>query len=196
MEFVPTQFEGAWQIRPAVHQDNRGFFLESYSEGQFARHGINSVFVQDNHSRSAAAGVLRGLHFQAPPAAQAKLVRVTRGAVCDVIVDIRAGSPTYGKWQQFELTAGNFLMLYVPAGFAHGFCTLEPDTEVQYKVDRPYSPRHENGIIWNDPDLCIGWPVQTPVLSDKDANLARFSGFVSPFDAPGRVGGNREQTSP
>lgn len=181
MEFIRADLDGVILIKPDVHGDQRGFFLESYTQSKFAEGGITAVFVQDNHSRSAARGVLRGLHFQRPPFAQSKLIRVTRGAVYDVLVDLRKSSPTYGKWRAFELTAGNFLMLFAPAGFAHGFCTLDADTEVQYKVDVLYSPKHDGGIRWNDPDLAIEWPAAKPLLSKKDEELPFFREFDSPF---------------
>lgn len=181
MEFIPSDLDGVVLVKPDVHKDPRGFFLESYSQDRFADHGISAVFVQDNHSRSVQKGVLRGLHFQVPPFSQNKLIRVTRGAVWDVVVDLRTSSPTFGKWRSFDLSAGNFHQLYVPAGFAHGFCTLEENTEVQYKVDRRYSPAHDAGIRWNDPALAIAWPVRKPLLSAKDAALPCCKDFPSPF---------------
>jgi dTDP-4-dehydrorhamnose 3,5-epimerase len=181
MEFLPTKFDGAWRIVPKVHRDIRGFFIESYSEKIFRDHGITQPFVQDNHSKSVEQGVLRGLHFQLPPFAQAKLVRVIAGKLLDVVVDLRKSSPTFGQWESFELDAENFWMLYVPRGFAHGFCTLEPDTEMVYKVDNYYSAQHDSGLVWNDPDLRIAWPVTDPVLSDKDSHLGAFNKFTSPF---------------
>ncbi len=181
MEFIKTKFSGAWLIRPVVHGDPRGFFLESYAWRELEKAGINATFVQDNHSMSVESGVLRGMHLQHPPLAQAKLVRVIRGSIFDVIVDVRRQSPTCGQWQGFELTEGNFTMLFVPAGFAHGFCTLAARTEVIYKVDNYYSPQHDAGIIWNDPDLAITWPIQTPILSEKDKRLPLFKDFSSPF---------------
>ncbi|MCX7727155.1 MAG: dTDP-4-dehydrorhamnose 3,5-epimerase [Chitinispirillaceae bacterium] len=181
MEFVKTEIEGVIRIIPLVHKDHRGFFLESYSLEKFKKAGINTIFVQDNHSYSKERGVLRGLHFQKPPYAQAKLIRVTRGKVFDVVVDLRKNSPTFGKWLGFELSEDNFEMLYVPAGFAHGFCTLVPDTHVQYKVDVVYAPQYDSGIIWNDPNLGIKWPIQNPILSEKDSKLPSFENFSSPF---------------
>jgi dTDP-4-dehydrorhamnose 3,5-epimerase len=181
MEFETTTLQDVQLIKPRVFSDNRGFFLESYSQPRFIEAGIVDPFIQDNHSRSTQRGVIRGLHFQVPPMSQSKLVRVTRGSVYDVILDLRRASPTFGKWEGFELSERNFYILYVPKGFAHGFCTLEPDTEVQYKVDVVYSPAHETGIRWNDPDLAIGWPVSGPVLSGKDSILPPFSEFISPF---------------
>lgn len=181
MEFIETTLKGAYIIKPKVFQDERGFFLESYSEKVFAENGINAKFVQDNHSLSVKRGVLRGLHFQLPPNEQAKLVRVTRGKVLDVIVDIRKNSPTYGKWEGVELSAENFKMLFVPRGFAHAFLTLEDNTEFMYKVDNFYAPESDSGLIWNDPDLAIDWPINDPILSEKDAKLQKFKDFNSPF---------------
>ena len=181
LEFEPTRFADAWLIRPKVFADGRGYFLESFAAREFEQHGIAGPFVQDDHSRSVEQGVLRGLHFQLPPRAQAKLVRVTRGSVFDVIVDLRVGSPTFAQWQGFDLTADNFLQLYVPAGFGHGFCTTSPDTHVQYKVTEYYSPEHDSGILWSDPQLAIAWPIGEPVISAKDSALPLFRDFESPF---------------
>jgi dTDP-4-dehydrorhamnose 3,5-epimerase len=181
MDFQKTTIDGLFLITPKVFKDQRGFFLESYSEKCFRSVGITTVFVQDNHSRSESSGVLRGLHFQKPPFAQCKLIRVIRGSIFDVAVDLRKNSPTFGKWLGFELTSDNFNMLLVPQGFAHGFCTLVPGTEVQYKVDNFYSPEHDSGIRWNDPDLNIPWSVNDPVLSAKDAVLPFFREIDSPF---------------
>lgn len=175
MEFIATDIDSLIKIQPKVFGDHRGFFLESYVFDKFKEAGIPNVFIQDNHSCSLEKGVLRGLHFQKPPFTQAKLVRVTKGAILDVAVDLRNDSPTFGQWRGFELTAENFSMLFVPAGFAHGFCTLEPETHVQYKVDALYAPEHDSGIIWNDPTLSITWPVETPTLSGKDVQLPRFN---------------------
>ncbi len=162
--------------------DERGFFCETYSTRDFAEAGITDVFVQDNHSFSADAGTIRGLHFQLPPHEQAKLLYVVRGAVLDVAVDLRAGSSTYGKHVAVELSAENALQLYVPAGFAHGFCTLVPDTAVYYKVTALYAPNHESGILWNDPELAIAWPsFAGSQVSEKDRKLPRLAEFESPF---------------
>jgi dTDP-4-dehydrorhamnose 3,5-epimerase len=162
-------------LRPDCHEDARGFFSETYSRRAMADAGIQGEFVQDNHSLSVPPGTLRGLHFQAPPAAQAKLVRVVRGAILDVAVDIRVGSPTYGRHVRRELSARNREQLYVPEGFAHGFCTLEPDTEVIYKVTDYYAPEHDRGLLWSDPALAIAWPVADPMLSDKDRTHPRLA---------------------
>ncbi len=157
-------------LEPKIFRDERGFFSETYSATALAEHGLDDVFVQDNQSLSRATGVLRGLHFQVPPYAQAKLVRVVAGSIFDVAVDIRKASPTYGKWVGATLSAENWAQLYVPAGFAHGFCTLEPDTQVIYKVTAIYAPDAEKAIAWNDPALAIDWPLQgrAPVLSARD----------------------------
>jgi dTDP-4-dehydrorhamnose 3,5-epimerase len=181
MEFCKSPLEGVWQIKPRVAQDNRGFFMETYSRVEFEKAGITTDFVQDNHSKSSETGVLRGLHFQTPPAAQAKLVRVVSGAVFDVVVDLRKASSTFGKWWGVELSAENFSMLFVPRGFAHGFCTLKPDTEFVYKVDALYTPASEGGLMYNDPDLNIAWPVSRPILSRRDQGFGLLRDFVSPF---------------
>ena len=181
--FEPLAIPAVVLIRPKRFGDARGYFLETYSAEAFAAAGIDAVFVQDNQSLSVTRGVVRGLHFQGPPAPQAKLIRVLKGAIFDVTVDIRVGSPSYGRWCATTLTAEGAEQLFVPRGFAHGFCTLEPDTEVVYKVDGPYAPQAEGGIAWNDPDLAIDWPVAAAEaqLSGKDAALPGFAGFASPF---------------
>ena len=181
MEFIETTLKGAYLIKPKVFRDERGFFVESWNEKVFAENGIDVKFVQDNHSFSVKKGVLRGLHFQLPPNAQAKLVRVTRGKVYDVIVDIRKNSLTYGKWESFELSSDNFQMLFIPRGFAHAFLTLEDNTEFMYKVDNFYAPESDSGIIWNDPDLKIDWPIKDPILSEKDSKLQFLKDFNNPF---------------
>jgi dTDP-4-dehydrorhamnose 3,5-epimerase len=168
MRATKTIFTDAWLLEPTVHKDHRGFFTESYSKRQLEQLGLDYTFIQDNHSLSVESGTLRGLHYQLEPKAQAKLVRVTAGAIYDVIVDIRPGSPTFGQWQGFILSRDNQKQLLIPKGFAHGFCTLVPNTELQYKVDEYYSPEHDRGLLWNDPDLSIPWPVSEPILSDKD----------------------------
>lgn len=181
MKFIKTDFSDLILIEPKVFKDGRGFFLESYSTKPFSEHGIDAVFVQDNHSKSSSKGVLRGLHFQEPPFHQSKLIRVVRGSAFDVAVDLRKNSKTYGRWLGFTLSADNCRILFVPRGFAHGFCTLEPDTEVIYKVDNIYSPEHDKGVRWNDPDLGIKWPIDTPILSDKDSKLPYLKEINPPF---------------
>jgi dTDP-4-dehydrorhamnose 3,5-epimerase len=157
-------------LRPKRHGDNRGFFSEAYSQASFADVGIDMTFVQDNHSLSADKGTVRGLHFQSPPFAQDKLVRVPRGAIFDVAVDLRVGSPTYGQHVSTVISADEWNQILVPVGFAHGLVTLEPDTEVLYKVSNIYSADCDKGVLWNDPDIDIDWPVteEDAVLSAKD----------------------------
>jgi dTDP-4-dehydrorhamnose 3,5-epimerase len=181
MEIIETTLKDAYIIKPQVFQDERGFFIETYSAKDFKAAGIMADFVQDNHAMSVTKGVLRGLHFQLGADAQAKLVRVTKGSVYDVIVDLRKDSETYGQWESFELTADNFLMLFVPRGFAHGYCTLEDYTEFQYKCDNFYAPQSDSGLLWNDPDLKIHWPVENPILSEKDQKQQFFKDFNSSF---------------
>ncbi len=167
--------------------DDRGWFSEVYSRDRLAALGVTATFVQDNHSMSRPAGVLRGFHFQRPPHAQAKLVRCVRGRILDVAVDVRSRSPTYARWVGQELSADNGLQLFVPIGFAHGFLTLEPDTEVEYKTSDVYAPPCEDGLIWNDPDIAFPWPAVDggPVLSDRDRALGSLAAFDSPFDYDG-----------
>lgn len=155
-------------IEPAVFEDARGSFSETYNARLMREAGIADAFVQDNQSLSREKGVLRGLHFQSPPRAQAKLVRVVAGSIFDVAVDLRAASATYGRHVSAVLSAGNRRQIWVPEGFAHGFCTLEPDTVVLYKVTDYYAPDHDHGVRWDDPALDIHWPVATPILSPKD----------------------------
>jgi dTDP-4-dehydrorhamnose 3,5-epimerase len=169
-----TPLAGLKVVQLTVHGDERGFFVERYQKARFAEAGLPIEFVQDNHSRSAP-GVLRGLHFQTKPA-QSKLVGCLRGAIWDVAVDIRKDSPTFGRHFGLELSESNGRLLWVPAGFAHGFCVLsEQSADVFYKVDEFYNPESESGILWNDPALAIQWPIQDPVLSARDQALQRFS---------------------
>jgi dTDP-4-dehydrorhamnose 3,5-epimerase len=165
---IETDLPGVCIIEPDVFGDARGFFTESYHALKYQEHGIEVTFVQDNHSLSARAGTIRGLHYQLPPVAQAKLVRVTQGAIYDVAVDIRRDAETFGRHVGVLLTAENHRQLFVPAGFAHGFCTLVADTHVMYKVDAHYSAEHDRGIRWDDPALGIVWPARDPLLSGKD----------------------------
>lgn len=168
---------------PRKHGDHRGFFSEVYNQRALAQAGIDVEFVQDNHSLSAGKGTVRGLHFQTPPCAQHKLVRVTRGAAFDVAVDLRRASPTYGRHAGVVLSAAAWNQVLVPIGFAHGFMTLEPDTEVVYKVSDYYSPAHERGLLWNDPALGIEWPVPETdaTLSDRDRRQPRLADVGTPF---------------
>ena len=183
MEVIKTDIEGVVIIRPRIFEDARGYFYESYSKREFDRLVGKVDFVQDNESRSSY-GVLRGLHFQNPPYAQSKLVRVIRGRVLDVAVDIRRSSPTYGKYVACELTAENHLMFFIPQGFAHGFVVLSEDVVFQYKCDNFYHPESEGAIAWNDPDLAIDWriPVDDIILSAKDQRHPRLCEIETPFD--------------
>jgi dTDP-4-dehydrorhamnose 3,5-epimerase len=170
MDLVRLAIADLILITPSKYTDERGFVSETYSARRLESHIGPVRFVQDNHTLSVAAGTVRGLHFQAPPAEQGKLVRVIRGAVYDVVVDIRSGSPTFGRHVAVELTAANWRQLWVPPGFAHGFCTLEPQTEVEYKLTDYYHPEHDRGIAWDDPGLAIPWPAlaDRSLLSPKD----------------------------
>ncbi|NOU45605.1 MAG: dTDP-4-dehydrorhamnose 3,5-epimerase [Bacteroidales bacterium] len=180
MEIIETKIRDLLIIKPVVFEDNRGYFFESYNKEKFLQKGIDHNFVQDNESKSMK-GVLRGLHFQAPPFAQGKLVRVMKGAVLDVAVDIRKNSPTYGKWASIELTESNKWMYWVPPGLAHGFVTLEDNTVFFYKCTNVYNKNSEGSVRWNDPDLKIDWGVANPILSEKDQQSPLFKDFVSPF---------------
>lgn len=182
LTITPTAIAAVKLITPAAFSDSRGVFSETYNRQRFAEHGITLDFVQDNQSSSVEKGTIRGLHFQGPPAAQDKLVRVLRGRILDVAVDLRKSSPTYRKWVSEELSAENGKQMLVPIGFAHGFCTLEPDTHVLYKVTRHYSPAHDFGVAWDDPDLSINWPTSKPVLSEKDSQLPAFKSLPSFFE--------------
>lgn len=183
MELLDTPFPEIRVFRPRRYVDQRGFFSEVYSRAAFEAIGIDALFVQDNHSLSVDRGVVRGLHFQIPPFAQAKLVRVVHGAITDVVVDLRRGSPSYGRHASVILTAQMWNQVYIPEGFAHGFCTLEPNTEVIYKVSRPYSAAHDRGLLWNDPALGIDWPVAAAeaIVSDKDSRQPVLADVVSCF---------------
>lgn len=177
------EIEGLLLIEPKRFGDHRGFFSETYNARALAARGFTEAFVQDNHSLSAGIGTVRGLHYQSPPFAQAKLVRVVRGAILDVAVDIRRGSPTYGDHAAVELSAENWRQLLLPAGFAHGFVTLTPDVEVLYKVTDYYAPEHDHGILWSDPALGIGWGIapEAALLSDKDRAQPLLAEITSPF---------------
>ncbi len=176
MQVRETRIPEVKILEPKKFGDERGFFSETYNSAALSAAGIDETFVQDNHSLSREVGVVRGLHFQTPPYAQAKLLRVVRGAVFDVVVDLRRESPTYKQHVSWVISAKDWNQIFVPVGFAHGFCTLEPDTEVLYKVSALYAPDHEGGVQWNDPDLGIDWPVELgkAVLSDKDRALPRL----------------------
>jgi dTDP-4-dehydrorhamnose 3,5-epimerase len=188
MDVVSLAISDVKIVTPRRFADSRGFFSETYNARTFKAAGIEVDFVQDNHSYSAKKGTVRGLHYQVPPHAQAKLVRVLKGAIVDVAVDARKASPTYGKWVKAELSAENSRQIFVPAGFLHGFATLEPDTEVAYKVDAFYHGPSEGAVIWNDPTLAIDWGIEDwgveaggALLSDKDAKAQSWAEFTSPF---------------
>jgi dTDP-4-dehydrorhamnose 3,5-epimerase len=171
--FTPTAISEVVVIEPRVLPDERGFFMETYKRSEFAAQGIAEIFVQCNHSKSSH-GILRGLHYQNRPKAQGKLVRALHGEIYDVAVDIRQGSPSFRKWVASSLSAESKKMLYVPAGFAHGFCVMSEDAEIQYMTTEEYAPELEAGIIWNDPDLKIEWPVKNPQLSSRDQRWPRL----------------------
>lgn len=183
VEFREHEIAGVWTATPARRADYRGWFCEAWSARAFAAAGLDRAWLQDNEALSRAPGTVRGLHFQAPPHAQTKLVRVARGAALDVAVDARAGSPTYGRCARVELSAANGVQLFVPAGFLHGYITLEPDTLVAYKVDAYYAPEAEGAVAWDDPDLAIDWGglAARAVVSDKDSRATAFADFQSPF---------------
>lgn len=183
MEIIPQAIPEVLLLKPKKFEDSRGYFCETYNEGRAKDAGLPLHYGQDNQSLSRKVGTVRGLHFQIGEMAQAKLVRVLKGRILDVAVDIRKGSPTYGQHVKAELSASGMEQLFVPVGFAHAFCTLEPDTEVFYKVTNLYSPAHEMGILWNDPDLGIDWPVKAEdaALSDKDIKLPRLKDIPDVF---------------
>ena len=185
MKLIATRFEGVWIIEPKVFQDRRGWFVESWNRRAFAAAGIDADFVQDNHSQSSR-NVLRGLHFQAPPQAQAKLVRCVAGKVWDVVVDIRHGSRTYGQWEGVELDAEAQRMLFVSVGFAHGFCVLSEAAEIQYKCSAYYAPELSLGVRWNDPAIGVAWPVREPLLSEQDCRHPLLADLPAYFG--GRAG--------
>jgi dTDP-4-dehydrorhamnose 3,5-epimerase len=181
MEIIKTKIEGLLIVKPQVFEDERGYFFESYNKERFKNAGLDLSFVQDNESKSQK-NVLRGLHFQRPPYAQGKLVRVVKGAVLDVAVDLRKESPTYGQWEAVELSEENKLMYWIPPGFAHGFLTLRDETVFTYKCTNVYNRESEGSILWNDPEIGIDWQIKdTPILSEKDKQAPRFRDFVSPF---------------
>ena len=180
MEIIKTSIEGLLIIKPDVFKDERGYFFESYNKERFTKEGLTMNFVQDNESKSSK-GVLRGLHFQKPPYAQGKLVRVVKGSVMDVAVDLRKDSPTYGKWESVVLSEDNKLLFWIPEGFAHGFVTLEDDTIFNYKCTNVYNKESEGSLLWNDPDINIDWNIENPILSEKDKVSPLFKNFETPF---------------
>ena len=180
MKFEKTEIEGVIIIEPRVFEDDRGYFFESFNQNEFTKNSIDLDFVQDNQSLSQK-GVLRGLHFQEPPYAQAKLIRVISGSVLDIAVDIRKNSPTYGKHLSIVLSSENKKMFFIPEGFAHGFLTLEDNTIFSYKCSNFYNTNSENSILWNDNLLNIAWNIDSPILSEKDKIAQSFKDFITPF---------------
>ena len=174
MLFTKSQLEGAWLIDPEPIRDSRGWFARTFCEREFGTHGLETRFVQHSTSQNASRGTLRGMHFQTAPHAEIKLVRCLKGAIYDVIIDLNPGSPTYREWRGGELSAANMRQLYIPKGFAHGFQTLEDDTEVAYLISAPYSAAHARGYRFDDPTLAIPWPHAMTMISDRDLRLPRF----------------------
>ncbi|HWK65891.1 MAG TPA: dTDP-4-dehydrorhamnose 3,5-epimerase [Rhizobiaceae bacterium] len=199
MEIRPLALDGVFEIIPRRFGDRRGFFSETYNAEAFRKvPGGSEAFVQDNHSLSGVTGTLRGLHFQLPPRAQAKLVRVVRGAIYDVVVDIRRGSPTFGRWVGLDVSAEKWNQIFVPKGFAHGFLTLEPDTEVIYKVTDFYSAEHERSVRFDDPAIGVTWPAvaSSYIVSDKDRDAPFLAGTNTGFAYGGRPGSESSDASP
>ena len=182
MNIIKLKLNGTYEIRPQMIGDMRGYFAETYRAEVFAEKGLQTVWVQENQSLSTEKGTIRGLHFQQSPHAQTKLVRAALGRILDVFVDLRKDSPTYGRWDSIVLSDESGNAVYVPKGFAHGFCTLTENSLVQYKVDDYYSPESETGIRWNDPDLKIEWPLADPHLSARDLTLPLFGDLINPFE--------------
>lgn len=180
-EFSRGEIPDVILVQPRLFRDGRGFFMETYKRSDFAAHGIAASFVQSNHSRSAR-GILRGLHYQKHPKAQGKLVGALSGEIFDVAVDLRLGSPTYGKWLGSTLSGDQGSMLYIPPGFAHGFCVTSAEAEVHYMTTAEYAPAYEAGILWNDPDLAISWPLADPQLSERDRNWPRLRDADNNFE--------------
>jgi dTDP-4-dehydrorhamnose 3,5-epimerase len=179
MDIIKNEvISGVFEIQLAPRRDGRGFFMRVYDEEIFRKNGLHRHWVQENHSLTEKRGVIRGLHFQLPPFSETKLIRCVRGAVFDVFVDLRKGSPTFGRWGSIELSAEKHNSVYIPRGLAHGFCTLSEEAEVVYKVDSVYSPEYECGLLWSDADLAIPWPVEQPFVSDKDARNLTLKEFT------------------
>lgn len=183
MEIIRRNLDGVIEITLSPLTDDRGFFMRTYDVNVFHKFGILNNWVQENQSFSSKKGTLRGLHFQFPPCSEAKLVRCTRGSIYDVFVDLRQGSPTFSHWESILLSSINKKLIYIPRGFAHGFVTLEENSEVLYKVDNFYSPQDECGLLWNDPDLNIDWEIENPIISDKDKNNLRLKTFIKKYKA-------------
>jgi dTDP-4-dehydrorhamnose 3,5-epimerase len=183
MEFKERKLKGVFEITLNPIKDERGFFMRTYDDLFFAKEGLNLKWLQENHSRTENKDTIRGLHFQLPPFSESKLVRCIKGTILDVFVDLRENSESFGKWDAIELSEENKKMIFIPRGFAHGFCTLSEISEVVYKVDNVYSKQHELGMIWNDSDLKINWPTQTPTLSEKDTKNFTLKEFITKHNA-------------
>ena len=183
MKFSKGRLNDIWILEPRVFEDNRGFFMETWSEKEFADHGLSYKFVQDNHSASLAKGTLRGIHFQRGDKAQAKLVRCVRGSVLDVVIDLRPSSSTYKKWESVILSEENKKQLLIPRGFGHGFLTLTDHVVFLYRADNPYAPEAEGGIIWNDPEIGVQWNINNPILSEKDRQNPLFKDVITGFES-------------
>jgi dTDP-4-dehydrorhamnose 3,5-epimerase len=181
MEIQTLKIPGTYEITLSPIGDSRGFFMRTFDLNGFNKYGLNKIWVQENHARSAQKGIIRGLHFQFPPYAETKLVRCIRGKILDVFVDLRKDSNTFGQWDSIELSEENKNMVFIPRGFAHGYCTLTEESEVLYKVDNFYAPEYEGGLLWNDSDIGIQWPVSDPILSDKDKRNMSFKEFVDKY---------------
>jgi dTDP-4-dehydrorhamnose 3,5-epimerase len=182
MEIKERKLKGVYELLLNPHVDARGFFMRTYDINVFLQAGLSCDWVQENQSRSLKRGTIRGLHIQLPPFTEAKLVRCIRGAILDVFVDLRQGSDTFGQFDSLELSNKNKKIIYIPKGFAHGYCTLTNTSEVLYKVDNFYSKEHEVGLLWNDPDLDIHWPLTNPIISDKDRDNITFKEFIAIFN--------------
>lgn len=183
MEFIEQAIRGVWEIRLRPIGDHRGFFMRSYDLNLFDQHQLNRTWVQENHSLSTTKGTLRGLHFQFPPYAEAKLVRAVRGEILDVFVDLRKDSETFGQWGSVRLSDQLKNLVFIPRGFAHGYCTLSDVAEVIYKVDNFYAPDYEGGIKWDDPDIGINWRLEEAITSEKDAKQPSFKAFVEKYNS-------------
>jgi len=177
MQVKERKLEGVFEIQLEPREDERGFFMRVYDDEIFKKHGIHRNWVQENHSLSVDKGIIRGMHFQLPPHSETKLVRAIAGKIYDVFIDLRKGSPTFGQWDSIILSADNKKIIYIPRGFAHGFCTLSKYCEVVYKVDNYYTPDSEGTIRWDDPSLEINWPINSPILSEKDSKSKDFEDF-------------------
>ena len=183
MEIKERDIKGIFEITLAPHKDSRGFFMRTFDDTIFKQNGLDRKWVQENHAKTEQKNVIRGLHFQLPPFTETKLLRCISGAVLDVFVDLRSNSATFGKWDSIELSGDNMKMIFIPRGFAHGYCTLTEKSEVLYKVDNYYNPKSECGLLWDDPDIGISWPVKDPILSEKDSKNLPINEFIKLYQS-------------